>query len=222
MTNTPLAFARRPLKSRGNHLARVLARWLGSLGVTPNQVSMMSLVFATVGALCMCLTPYMEPTLFALLWLGAALCIQLRLLCNLMDGLMAIEGGQSTKSGELFNEIPDRFADIVLFIATGYAIDGFEIAMTLGAVAAMLAVLTAYVRLLGGALGLEVDFSGPMAKQHRMAVLTIACLLSISEPWYSVGYPSIYLMAALWIIIVGSVLTLFRRIWRIYKNLEQN
>ena len=43
----------------------------------------------------------------------------------------------------------------------------------LGWAAALLAALTAYVRVFGGALGLTQDFSGIMAKQRRMAALTV-------------------------------------------------
>jgi hypothetical protein len=44
-----------------------------------------------------------------------------------------------------------------------------------------LAVVTAYIRVFGGALGFALDFRGPMAKQHRMAVLTVGCLLVLSS-----------------------------------------
>ena len=54
-------------------------------------------------------------------------------------------------------------------------------ASTLGWCAAVLAVLTAYVRVLGGSLGVTQHFIGPMAKQHRMFTLTIATLLSAVE-----------------------------------------
>src|SRR5438105_2817615 len=48
-----------------------------------------------------------------LLYLTAAGCIQLRLLCNLLDGMVAIEGGFRSRSGEVFNELPDRVSDVV-------------------------------------------------------------------------------------------------------------
>ena len=48
----------------------------------------------------------------------------------------------------------------------------------LGWMAALAAACTAYVRVLGGSLGLVQSFRGPMAKQHRMALMTGACLLS--------------------------------------------
>ena len=48
-----------------------------------------------------------------------------------------------------------------------------RLAAPLGWAAAVLAVLTAYVRVLGGSLGLTQHFIGPMAKQHRMFTLTL-------------------------------------------------
>ena len=29
-----------------------------------------------------------------------------RLLCNLLDGMVAVEGGKRSKSGELYNDVP--------------------------------------------------------------------------------------------------------------------
>ena len=43
--------------------------------------------------------------------------------------------------------------------------------------------MTAYIRVLGGTLTGSQSFIGPMAKQHRMAVLTVASLGSIAEVW---------------------------------------
>ena len=39
---------RRPLKSRSTGWARATARWMAQLGVTPNQVSILSMVGAAV------------------------------------------------------------------------------------------------------------------------------------------------------------------------------
>ena len=96
---------------------------------------------------------------------------------NLLDGMVAIEGGKSTPSGALFNEIPDRVADPLFLVPLGYAA-GYS---WLGWLAALLAVLTAYIRVLGGALGQQQDFGGILPKQRRMAVLTIALLAAAIE-----------------------------------------
>src|SRR5439155_982956 len=107
------------------------------------------------------------------------------LLCNLLDGMVAIEGGLQSKSGDVFNEVPDRVSDALILVGAGYATApalGLAWAGALGSAAALLAVLTAYVRALGAALGTGQDFRGPMAKPHRMAALTAACLAGAFEP----------------------------------------
>ena len=86
--------------------------------------------------------------------------------------MVAIEGGKQSPLGMLYNEFPDRIADSLLIVALGYVISLPWIGW-LGALAAM---ATAYIRVFGGALGLAQDFRGPMAKQHRMAVMTAGCL----------------------------------------------
>jgi hypothetical protein len=75
-------------------------------GVRPNQISVASAVFGAGAGVVLAVS---ENSRF---WfLVAAACIQARLLCNLFDGMVAVEGGFRTKSGEIFNELPDRFAD---------------------------------------------------------------------------------------------------------------
>ena len=56
-----------------------------------------------------------------MLLVGAAVLIQFRLLCNLFDGMVAVEGGLGTPSGILFNDFPDRIADPLILICAGYA-----------------------------------------------------------------------------------------------------
>ena len=154
----------------------------------------------------------------ALLLLVAAAAIQLRLLCNLLDGLIAVENGLKTPTGELYNDVPDRFADVVIIAAAGYAL-AWHWGVALGWAAAAAALLTAYVRVLGGALGTPQHFLGPMAKPHRMAVLTAACLLSLVEVAAS-DYRGRILTAALVVILVGSLATFARRLQLIAVELN--
>ena len=80
---------------------------------------------------------------------------------------------------------------------------------TAGWAAAVFAVLTAYIRELGRALGQPADFKGPMAKPQRMAALTVACLVSALEPLW--GWRGQTLMIALVIVALGTAFTVFRR-----------
>ena len=218
VTNMKDVEGRRPLKVRSAAGAQKLASWLSQRNITPNQISVASIGFAGLAALClMVVSRYSEISVFALFIL-AAFCIQMRLLCNLFDGMVAVEGGKSTASGELFNDIPDRISDPLILFASGFAISGTDWGAAIGGLAAILSVLTAYIRTLASSLGAPVDFSGPMAKQHRMAVLTIALVVTAFERVFLQS--DFVLTGALSIIVLGSFVTLYNRTRNAYNHLE--
>lgn len=209
---------RRPLKVRQIELVGGVARWLCDKQVTPNKISVASVFFALAAAACLLLMPIVASNTTWVLPLLAAFFIQCRLLCNLFDGMVAVEGGKSTPSGELFNDIPDRLADPLLLVSAGYAISVVSWADALGWAAGLAAVLTAYIRTLSASTGAPVDFRGPMAKQHRMAVLTGACLLTTIES--QVWQRGWILLLALMVITIGCVVTAIRRATAAYAALE--
>jgi phosphatidylglycerophosphate synthase len=149
--------------------------------VRPNSVSIAGVGFALAAGVMFVLSSTVAGEARACLLVGAAGCVQLRLLCNLLDGMLAVEEGLKTQTGEIFNDLPDRLEDVLILIGAGYAVRHLAFGVTLGWAAALLAVLTAYVRVLGGSLGLTQRFTGPMAKQHRMFALTVAALLASAE-----------------------------------------
>ncbi|MFM2318225.1 MAG: hypothetical protein RLZZ215_846 [Pseudomonadota bacterium] len=206
--------SRRPLKVRSLSLFQTLAQALSQTALTPNQISIFSLIFAALAAGCLGLIARQGANGWFFL---VAVFIQLRLVCNLLDGMVALEGGKSTKSGELFNDIPDRIADPLILVSAGYATQlngGAE----LGWLAGLLAVMTAYMRTLAVSIGAPADFRGPMAKQQRMAVLTLACVLSLFEP---LVWPEHWvLFYALVVIVLGSLWTVLRRGLAAYHYLE--
>jgi len=201
---TPLA--RRELATRNRSWARAFAAWLVARRVRPNAVSVASVVVAAGAGLAF--------------WAGwfvvAAACIQLRLLCNMLDGMLAVEGGLKTKTGDIFNELPDRLADVLILVGAGYALREFANGPALGWAAAVLALLTAYVRVLSGSLGLPQHFLGPMAKQHRMFVLTLGALGAAVEA--HLEWPPRVLVAALVFIVFGSAITTWRRSARLLRD----
>ncbi|WP_018413273.1 CDP-alcohol phosphatidyltransferase family protein [Methyloversatilis thermotolerans] len=199
---------RRPIAARSAGWAQHAAAWLARTRVTPNQISVFSIVFAVVGALLL----LRWPTLVGLV--GCALAIQGRLVCNLLDGMVAVEGGRKSPLGALYNEFPDRIADSLFIVALGYA-SGMPAWGWSGALAAA---LTAYVRLAGGALGLAQSFRGPMAKQHRMAVMTGACLIGAGEQVWAGSLWS--LKVACVTIALGSALTCVTRTRDIARQLQ--
>lgn len=207
---------RRPLKSRSTGWAAAAARGAIRLGLNANQISFLGIVVAIVGAWVLVEAPG-EPWLF----LVAAGCVQLRLLCNLLDGMVAVEGGRGGTTGAIWNEFPDRVEDTLFLVAAGFAADPI-FGLMLGLVAALLAAVCAYVRLLGGTLGRPQDFGGPMAKPHRMAALTVGLVAAFTQRMMT-GNPHdhSWLLLALAVIAAGTLLTITLRLQRLAKALRQ-
>lgn len=206
---------RRPLASRDTGWARKITRFLATTSITPNQISMASMAAAATAGGCLWGAGQADGGLRAALLIAAAVFCQFRLLCNLFDGMVAIEAGKHAPDGAFWNEFPDRIADMLILVGAGYGAGE----PALGWAAACLAVLTAYTRELGRACGLPADFTGPMAKQHRMAAITAAALISLAESlWH--GRDDV-LTVALWIIAIGAAATALRRAARIIARLRQ-
>jgi phosphatidylglycerophosphate synthase len=194
---------RRPLKSRSTGWAAAASRVVLATGLSANQVSFLGIVIAALGAWAMIEAPA-RPILFIV----AAVAIQLRLLANMLDGMVAVEGGRGGPTGAIWNEFPDRIEDSLFLVAAGYAAE----LPWLGWLCALLAAVCAYVRLLGGTLGRAQDFGGPMAKPHRMAALTIGCL--VATIWFG------GLQIALGSVAAGTALTIVLRLMRLSKALR--
>jgi phosphatidylglycerophosphate synthase len=212
---------RRPLKIRDAAFAQALAERLAKAKISPDAISATGVAFAALGASLLMTAGGLEGWLArGLVLLLAAACIQARLLCNLLDGLVAIEHGRGGSAGPIWNELPDRVADVLLLAGAGYCVQtaGMGGGVEVGWIAAVLAVLTAYVRELGRGLGQPADFSGPMAKQQRMATLTAFCVISAFEPlWRGHGQ---MLLCGLLVIAAGTLVTVVRRTMNLARGLK--
>lgn len=214
MTQASRPAARRELATRHAPWARALARRLAARGVRPNAISVAGVGFALASATAFIFSAAGLTTSGRVAMLvAAAACIQLRLVCNLLDGMVAVEEGRQTRTGEIFNDLPDRLADVLILAGAGYGSSQTSHAVMLGWAAATMALLTAYVRVLGGSLGLTPSFIGPMAKQHRMFVLTLVTLLAACET--AASMPARAIPAGLAVIVLGSIVTVGRRTRRL-------
>jgi phosphatidylglycerophosphate synthase len=215
--------ARRPLKTREWPVFKNLGAWLARAGATPNAISFASIVCGCLAGAALAATSQAAGWRLPGCWLTSAACIQLRLMANLLDGMVAVEGRKGGPVGDLWNEAPDRVSDAAIFIGAGYALGSEPL---LGYGAALVALFVAYLRALGASVGVGQIFLGPQAKQQRMAVMTVACLLSAVFPrdaWgFMAGGPSrSVIQLALWIVIGGGVITAGRRLVRIGALLRE-
>ena len=202
--------SRRPMASRKSRWAKALATRFVASRITPNQISQASIGFAALGFLSYWAVSASTGFVQAAGLILAAATVQLRLICNLLDGMVAIEGGKSATTGPFWNEVPDRAADTLLLAGAGLAAGQ----PALGLIAAVLAIATAYLRELGRAEGFPPDYSGPMAKPHRMAALTLGTIIAVfhASAWV--------LAATLWIIVLGTAITILCRSIRMLAALQ--
>ena len=210
---------RRPIATRNRKWAQAATAWLASRNVSPNAISIAGMCACIVAGIALGVTSISD---YRILWLVAALGAQLRLTANMLDGMVALASGRASKSGELYNEVPDRISDAAVFIGAGFAWNGN---VTLGYIATILAIFTAYVRAAGKIAGAPNEFCGPMAKQHRMLVITLICLYSAITPRFwqmiTLNDSQIGLMTVgLIVIVVGCVITVGRRVGRIERALK--
>ena len=213
---------RRPIASRERRVFQLLASWLTRRGMSPNLISILGMLAAMGSGVALWATDRWPEAARLFLVLAAAL-VQLRLVANLLDGMVAIASGKASRVGELYNECPDRISDSAVLIGGGYSSGGD---LTLGFLAACVALLVAYVRVLGKACGAPNDFCGPMAKQQRMFVMTVVPLYLALTPagwqpsWTVADRPWGLMAAALLLIIILGLVTFVRRLIRIGRALS--
>lgn len=221
-TQSPDASDRRPIAARALGVSHWMTRALAATGIAPNTISVSSMVFGVAAGGCLAATGCPELTVSHRVWwlMGAGL-ILLRLLANMLDGMVAVEAGQGGPLGAIYNEVPDRVSDVAIFVGAGYATGG---SVMLGLWASILAVLTAYVRAQGVAAGAKQHFEGPMAKPHRMSLVIVASIYCGATPlaWQPIGAScgKGVVAGVLTLIIAGCVITCFRRLAGIARDLR--
>ena len=211
---------RRPIASRNQRIWIKAAGWLGAHHVSPNAISIAGMVAALLAGAALAGTSATDGVAKRALWLLAAVCVQLRLLANMLDGMVALESHRASPVGELYNEVPDRASDVFVLLGLGFAAGGEP---ALGSIAAILAVFTAYVRAAAKNAGAGQDYRGPMAKQHRMFVVTSACLYMSFSPaaWQPLWHGRWGIAAlALAFIGLGCIITAWRRLSRAARFLK--
>src|SRR5437016_14040575 len=146
------AIDRRPIATRNRKWAQAATGWLAARNVSPNAISIAGMCACIVAGFALGMTSITD---YRILWLVAALGAQLRLTANMLDGMVAIASGRTSKIGELYNEVPDRISDAAVFIGAGFAWGGN---VTLGYIATILAIFTADVRAAGKVAALANEF----------------------------------------------------------------
>jgi phosphatidylglycerophosphate synthase len=209
--------ARRPIADAFRRLARGPAQALARAGVHPDVVSYGSIVASIAAGLC-----FWQSTSAPWLLLIAPIFCHVRLYLNMLDGMVALESGRASLRGEIVNELPDRVSDILIFAGVAHSGWGSPIPAYW---AALMALMTAYVGVLGQAVGARREYGGLMSKPWRMVWLHLGAWTTLAFVWWRAGDVRISGLTILdWtcaIVIAGCVQTVVARLRRILRTLRE-
>jgi phosphatidylglycerophosphate synthase len=185
------------LRAPSQRLVRPLAGLLVRRRVPPDAITAAGIPLALAGGICLAAASAHPFALLAVPFLAAA-----RLVANLLDGLVARELGASRPLGEIWNELADRFGDVLVIGGLAFcpAVDP-----RLALAAVVLPLLASYAGLAAKAAGGHRGYGGVMSKPGRMAVLAV----SAPAAWATADLRWLAVAAA--VIAAGSLVTLAQR-----------
>lgn len=211
--------SRRPIADAFRATAHAAVRRCVRWRIHPDAISYLSIAASAGAALCF----WQARAKVCLLLVAPSLCY-VRLWLNMLDGMVALAAKQASRRGEILNDLPDRISDVLVFAGVAHSGLASPIA---GYWAAMLALMTAYVGMLGQAVGVHREFSGPMSKPWRMVVLNIGSWCAWGELAASRSPGAAATVGGLtildWtcvVIVIGCIDTIRVRLLRILHALE--
>ncbi len=208
--------SRRPIADRFRRTADGMVKLCVRWKVHPDAISYLSIVASGLAAVCFWKASGQEWLLIA----GPAFCY-LRLWFNMLDGMVALASGKASWRGEILNDLPDRVSDVLIFAGAGHS--GW-CATSSGYWAAIFALLTAYVGMLGQAVGVQRQFSGLMSKPWRMVALHLGAWGALGFFWWGGGLVRFAGLTVLdWTciaIVAGCLQTIAVRLQRIFRALR--
>ncbi|MEO5718815.1 MAG: hypothetical protein ABIR29_09615 [Chthoniobacterales bacterium] len=208
--------SRRPIAEMFRSTAGGATKFCVRRRIHADAISYFSLVAAALAALS-----FWQSTRFPALLIVAPLFCLLRLWCNMLDGMVALAAGQASWRGEVLNDLPDRISDVLIFV--GAAHSGWMNPL-FGYWAALMSLGTAYVGMLGQAVGVAREFSGLMSKPWRMVLLGLGAWLTWGLLRWNRGDVFAGLTVLEWtcvLIIAGCLQTSVQRLARILRALKR-
>ncbi|MEM3011684.1 MAG: archaetidylinositol phosphate synthase [Candidatus Bathyarchaeia archaeon] len=178
------------------------ARWLHTLGLKPNHITLLGIIFATVSS-----ASYASTQNNKLFLLIAIIFLLFSGFCDAIDGVLARLYGQTTQLGGFLDSVLDRYADVLIF---GGIMLGNLCNLFWGLAALSGSLLVSYSRARAEAAGVKMESVGFMERAERLLLLTIASLIALF--WLDAINWAMILLAFL------TNLTVIQRIIYFYKK----
>ncbi|MGE5197633.1 MAG: hypothetical protein ACM3IL_03905 [Deltaproteobacteria bacterium] len=187
--------------------------------VNPDILSYAAVVVALFTGICI----YFSPENNILLLLVVILTF-LRMTLNTIDGVIAINQGKTSLTGEIVNALPDRYSDIFVMLAIAFS--GY-CRIYIGAAAAICVLLVSYTGMLGKAIGVNWQHDGPLGKVERLILIMIASFAQFvftakGNLYFTIFSFETSIFEVLMIyFIVSSQITVFNRLKGMLKEIKE-
>ncbi|SEQ78843.1 phosphatidylinositol phosphate synthase [Streptomyces radiopugnans] len=175
------------------------------LGVSPDTVTLIGTGGVMAGALAF--FPRGE-------FFWGTVVITLFVFSDLVDGTMARQSGRSSRWGAFLDSTLDRIADAAVFggIALWYAGGGDDPVLCAVAIFCLASgQVVSYTKARGESIGLPVNVNGLVERAERLVITLVCAGLAGFEATFGVPYIGILLPVALWVVAVGSLVTILQR-----------
>jgi len=151
-----------------------IAKWLDSIGVTPNQMTLTGGIFCLAGGIVMAV---FGNFLWALA-LGLA-----GGFCDLLDGIISRICNKGSAFGAFFDSVVDRYSDFFLFagVLFHYVRTGEYIVVCLCILVILGSVVTSYAKARMEGFGIECKV-GLLERSERLAILGVGGLFPVIMP----------------------------------------
>jgi CDP-diacylglycerol---glycerol-3-phosphate 3-phosphatidyltransferase len=189
-----------------------LADFFIKYGVSPDAVSIASLIFAFFAGLSF----YYSPTAREFVLLAGILVI-LNSVFDALDGEIARKSNRATRKGDFLDHVIDRYSDIFIICSIFFA--GY-VPWKIGVTAIVGVLLTSYLGTQAQAFNLGRYYGGLMGRADRLVVIMLAAFVNFIYPVPIAGL--CILGWAVVLIAITSHITAVQRIFYIWNRLEEN
>ncbi|MFD8794347.1 phosphatidylinositol phosphate synthase [Streptomyces vinaceus] len=182
------------------------AAFLLRRGVSPDAVTLIGTAGVVAGALVF--FPRGE-------FFWGTITITLFVFSDLVDGNMARQAGVSSRWGAFLDSTLDRVADAAIFggLALWYAGNGNDNVLCAVAIFCLASgQVVSYTKARGESIGLPVAVNGLVERAERLVISLVAAGLSGLQTFGVPSWIGVLLPIALWIVAVGSLVTLVQRV----------
>lgn len=180
------------IKPWTTNLAKPFAKILAKIGVKPNHLTVLGLIFGLASAYFIISKEIIVAAFFVLL----------SSICDLLDGALARTADLTSDFGGFLDSVTDRYVDVILFLALGvYGVDWVAVGLALSG-----ALLVSYTRARAENVIEKCDV-GIAERGERLLILLAGMITG-------------YIYQTVIIIAVLSHITALHRVWYTYVRMR--